>query len=133
MTHAPVSGFDPADVQVLTDLAFVAAGRGAVPAADALAGGLACLRPGTATPGLIVALAHMNAGEPDTAAARLGSCPAADEPERQLLQAFLGLALQLAGRAAQGQRVLQAAAGQPAGRLARTMLGLRDGLAGASA
>jgi hypothetical protein len=119
--------FQPQDLQLLQDLAFVAAGRGAVADTDAIASGLQALRPNLAGPAIAQALARLNAGRADEAVQCLsGELPGADGHEQALQQSFLGLALQLAGRAAESQRVLQAVAGHPAAGLARAMLGRPD-------
>jgi hypothetical protein len=119
--------FTPADLRLLQDLAFVAAGRGAVAETDAIASGLQALRPTQAGPAIAQALARLNAGQADEAVRCLGrELPGADGHEQALQQSFLGLALQLAGRAADSRRVLQAVAGHPAAGLARAMLGQPD-------
>lgn len=119
--------FTPADLQLLQDLAFVAAGGAFVADADAIAAGLAQLRPGSAGPDIARALARLNAGRADEAVACLqapaGEPAAADGHEQALRQSFLGLALQLAGRQAESRRVLEAVAAHPAAGVARAMLG----------
>lgn len=121
------AAFEPRDLQLLQDLAFVAAGRGSVADTDAIAVGLQALRPAQAGPAIAQALARLNAGRADEAVQCLcRELPGADGHEQALQQSFLGLALQLAGRAADSQRVLQAVAGHPAAGLARAMLGRPD-------
>lgn len=116
--------FGAADLQLLQDLAFVAAGGAFVADTDAIAAGLAQLRPGSAGPLIAQALARLNAGRADEAVACLQrELPGADGHEQALQQSFLGLALQLAGRQAESRRVLQAVAGHPAAGVARAMLG----------
>lgn len=116
--------FAAADLQLLQDLAFVAAGGAYVAEADAIATGLARLRPGAAGPAIARALARLNAGRPDEAVALLqADLPGADAHEQALQQSFLGLALQLAGRQAESRRVLEAASAHPAAGVARAMLG----------
>ena len=121
---APRTPFDPPDLQLLQDLALVAAGQAAVADADAMADGLASLRPGLAGPAIARALARLNAGRADEAVACLQrELAGADGHEQAMQQAFLGLALQMAGRQADSRRVLLAVAGHPAAGLARAMLG----------
>lgn len=116
--------FGAADLQLLQDLAFVAAGGAFVADTDAIAAGLAQLRPASAGPLIAQALARLNAGRADEAVACLQrELPGADGHEQALQQSFLGLALQLAGRQAESRRVLQAVAGHPAAGVARAMLG----------
>jgi len=116
--------FGTADLQLLQDLAFVAAGGAFVADTDAIALGLAQLRPASAAPLIAQALARLNAGRADEAVACLQrELPGADGHEQALQQSFLGLALQLAGRQAESQRVLQAVASHPAAGVARAMLG----------
>lgn len=118
--------FTPADLQLLQDLAFIAAGGAFVADTDALAAGLAQLRPGSAGPDIARALARLNAGRADEAVTCLqgsGEPAAADGHEQALRQSFLGLALQLAGRSADSRRVLEAVAAHPAAGVARAMLG----------
>jgi len=116
--------FGAADLQLLQDLAFVAAGGAFVADTDAIAAGLAQLRPASAGPLIAQALARLNAGRADEAVACLQrELPGADGHEQALQQSFLGLALQIAGRQAESRRVLQAVAGHPAAGVARAMLG----------
>jgi len=117
--------FDSADLQLLQDLALVAAGLAAVDEADAIASGLQPLQPGRAGPVIAQALARLNAGRADDAVQCLAREPdRADNHEQAMQQSFLGLALHLAGRQSDSRRVLTAAAAHPAGGLARAMLGL---------
>jgi hypothetical protein len=116
--------FGAQDLQLLQDLALVAAGQAAVADADAIATGLAGLQPGQAGPAIAQALARLNAGCADEAVAVLQrELVGADGHEQAMQQAFLGLALQLAGRQTDSRRVLLAVAGHPAAGLARAMLG----------
>lgn len=117
--------FTPADLQLLQDLALVAAGAGAVDDTDAIAAGLQPLQSGRAGPAIARALARLNAGRADDAVVCLQREPAlADDHEQVLQRCFLGLALQLAGRQADSQRLLRSLAAHPAAGLARAMLGL---------
>ncbi|HSW06937.1 hypothetical protein [Aquabacterium sp.] len=119
--------FEAPDLQLLQDLAFVAAGQAAVTEADAIAAGLALLRPAQAGPAVARALARLNAGQADEAVIYLQrELDGADGHEQAVQQSFLGLALQLAGRTRDSQRVLQAVAAHPAAGLARAMLGQPD-------
>ena len=120
----PRTPFDPPDLQLLQDLALVAAGCAAVAEADTLADGVQALRPALAGPAIARALARLNAGRPDDAVVCLQrELPGADGHELAMQHAFLALALHLAGRRADSQRVLGAVAAHPAAGLARAMLG----------
>lgn len=122
---APVhDGFEPADVQLLLDLALVAAGLADVASTDALADGLIALRPALEGPTLARGLARLNAGDADDAVRVLRAAPPSDAAARSLHDSVLGLALQLAGHPAESRRLLQAAATHPGAGIARAMLGL---------
>lgn len=122
---APVhDGFETADVQLLLDLALVAAGRADVARTDALADGLLALRPTLEGPTLARGLARLNAGDADDAVRLLRAHPPRDAAARPLHDSVLGLALQLAGHPAESRRLLQAVAAQPGAGIARAMLGL---------
>jgi hypothetical protein len=105
----------------LTEAGFLAAARGDLRRAEAVFGALERCRPLAAFPYVGQAVALMNAGQADEAARVLerGAAIASGEAAAEL-QAFRGLALQLAGRAGESLRALRAAGDQP---LALAMLG----------
>ena len=122
---------DSDDIRLLTEIGFVAAGRGDVARAEAIFGALLALRPSQAAGHVGIAMALLNRGRAAEAAARLGAAMLPPGDEHDLLRAVQGLALQLDHRPAEAARVLQPIAAQPASagaipagvRLARTLLG----------
>lgn len=122
--------FSPAEIRLLADLGFAAAGRADVARAETIFAGLRDLRATRAFPYIGLATAYMNAGRPDEAVLALQSALEHVQDERAEIDAFLGLALQMAGRTAESGRALERAAGGPqqsdGARLARHMLGRRD-------
>jgi hypothetical protein len=112
--------------RLLTEVGFLAAGRGDVARADAIFGALRLWRPGRAYPWLGLAVARLNAGRADEAVRVLEGVDCDDAEDTALLQAWRGLALQLAGRLAQSRQVLEKVAeGEgPGPCLARSLLGL---------
>lgn len=102
-------------------MGFLAAAKGDTGRAEIIFGALQRLRAQRAFPHVGLAIAYMNAGRHEDAARLLErvlpGIIADDLPE---LQAFRGLALQLAGRHSESRRALQAAG---ANRLAQNMLG----------
>lgn len=120
------------DVQLLTQVGFIATGRADVERAEAIFGALLAVRPRRAFAHVGLACARMNAGDAGAAARALErALPGVAEGEdADTVQAFLGLALQLDGRLGESRRVLQEVVrrAQPAEdndglRLARRMLG----------
>jgi hypothetical protein len=124
------SPFDQAAVRLLADLGFAAAGRADVAHARAIFEGLQDLRGSRAFPYIGKALAYLNAGRPDEAVAALEAAQGEVTEERADIDAFLGLALQMAGQSAAGAQAFARAASGPrdsdGARLARRMLGLLD-------
>lgn len=104
-------------------MGFLAAAQGDVRRAQVIFHALEKVRPQASFPYVGMAVALMNAGRHDEAAQELdrglASAGAVEQPE---LQAFRGLALQLAGRASESLRALQVAGDVP---LARAMRGER--------
>ena len=138
---------DASDVQLLTEIAFLAAGAGLVAQAVQVFESLATLRPQRAFAYIGLATVHLNGKRADDAVAvldrgrRLLASPAgvgcdtlpppAQDPvlaeDRAMLAAFQGVALQLAQRTAESKRALRQALALcdsgAAGQLARRMLG----------
>lgn len=75
--------------------------------AEKIFGALLHVRPERAFGHIGLATALLNAGRAGDAAARLARARASDGEEADLVQAFLGLALQLDGRAGEAMRVLR--------------------------
>ncbi len=110
------------EIRLLTEVGFLAAGRGDVMRAERIFGALQRLRPQRAFAPIGLSVAYMNAGRHDEAAGILAHAAAQVEPAEQAeLDAFRGLALQLAGRSSESVRALKSAGEN---HLAHTMLGL---------
>lgn len=118
-----------ADAKLLTEIGFLAADQGDVVRADAVFDALCRLRPGRAYPWLGKTLARFHAGRADDAAMFLERVLCQDKDENAMLQAWRGLALQLAGHSAQSRTLLERVAqgSGPGPLLARTLLGLPEG------
>lgn len=121
---------DSPDIQLLTQLGYVAAARGDTARSQRIFDALALLRPQHAFAPIGLACAWMNAGQAAQAVQHLSRVhlPAGDEAD--MLDAFRGLALQLAGHAHHSTAVLQHVVertthqpGSPARRMAQAMLG----------
>ncbi|MET1115649.1 MAG: hypothetical protein ABWY08_11960 [Comamonas sp.] len=125
---------DPADIRLLTQVGFLAAGHGDAPRALHIFDALAVLRPNRAFAFVGLACALMNAGRAAEAVQRLQALHLPEGPERDMLHAFQALALQLAGRASESTQLLrQIAARVPqeppsdGAQLAARMLGQNPG------
>jgi thioredoxin-like negative regulator of GroEL len=102
---------DSNDIRLLTEVGFLASARADVPRAEAIFGALACVRPDRNFAYVGLAMAYLNAGRADEAAQVLGrGAGLVNAQEAPVLEAVRALALQMAGRAAESQRVLLAAA-----------------------
>lgn len=95
------------DIQLLTQVGFLAAGQGEVAKSQRIFNALALLRPEHAFPHIGIACALMNAGQASLAAQRLSHVhlPAGDEAD--MIDAFHALALQLAGHTHQSTHLLE--------------------------
>lgn len=98
---------DASDIQLLTQVGFLAAGRGDVPRALRIFEALALLRPERAFGFVGLASALMNAGRAAQAVQRLQSVDLPAGPEADMLDTFKGLALQLAGRSGESTYLLR--------------------------
>ncbi|WP_159910928.1 M48 family metallopeptidase [Pantoea sp. 18069] len=103
---------EPPDVQLLTQVGFLAAGRGDAPRALRIFEALALLRPDHAFAFVGLATALLNAGRAIDAVQRLHTVRLPDGPESDMLEAFKGLALQLAGRSSESTYVLRQVVGR---------------------
>lgn len=132
----------PEDVRLLTELGFCAIGGARTKEARLIFAGLMRMRPQRSFPYVGMAMAHIAAHQASEAIDVLGSVTLDDAAERADIDAFRGLALQLAGRQGESRQVLERAAQGPQGsdgvNLARRMLGYpaagsgpADGLASA--
>lgn len=130
MNEQPLDG---EEIRLLTELGFVAAGAGRLDWAEDIFHALMLLRPQRAFPHIGLALAYMNAARSQEAVAlleraRVSVDEGQDGAALADVEAFRGLALQLAGRSAESRRALQWAADRnqtsDGGRLAARLLGL---------
>lgn len=113
----------PDDIRLLAAVGFVAAGRGDVARARRIFAALVRLRPQRSFAHIGWAMACLNAGRPQEALDVLSAAVEVNDPqERHELDAYRGLALQLAGHSAQSLQVLQGAGDSS---LARALLGQR--------
>lgn len=109
------------EIKLLTEVGFLAASRGDAKRAKGIFIGLQKLRPQRAFAYVGLAVALMNTGRHDEAATLLtNAVERVDLEEQGEVNAFLGLALQLAGRTSESLRALHAASEC---RLAQVMLG----------
>ncbi len=115
---------DPTDIRLLTEVGFLAAALGDIRRAQVIFRALERVRPAAHFPYVGMAAALMNAGKPDEAVRELdrGLKAVVDPQDQAELQAFRGLALQLAGRTSESRRALALAGDVP---LARAMRGER--------
>lgn len=119
------------DARLLTEIGFLAAYQGDVANADAVFDGLAGVRPGKAYPWVGKTLARLYVGRASEAASFLEQQipQMEDEHEASVLQAWLGLALQVSSHAARARTVLEKVVeGSGPGRaLAESLLGISEG------
>ena len=109
-----MSLLDANEVRLLTEVGFLAAARADVQRAEAIFGALAVLRPDRNFPYIGLAMAYLNADRRDDAVQALDrGAPLVREDDQGELQSVRALALQLAGRAGESQRALQAAGASP--------------------
>ena len=101
---------DPDDVNLLTQIGFLAAARGDAKRAEVIFGALLRVRAERAFAHVGLAMTWLNAGRAGDAVAHLRNVRLADKEDNDLVQAFLGLALQLDARASEAQRVLSGVA-----------------------
>lgn len=98
-------------VQLLTQIGFIAASRADVKRAEIIFGALSRVRPLRAFPHVGMSMALLNAGRAGDAVAYLqkqAQMPAGEEAD--LVNAFLGLALQQDARASEATRTLRSVA-----------------------
>ena len=100
------------DIRLLTEVGFLAAGRGDVPRALRIFEALVVLRPDRALGFVGLTSALMNTGRAAEAVQRLQAVRLPAGPESDMLQAFQALALQLAGRAGESTYLLRQIVGR---------------------
>lgn len=127
------------DVQLLTQVGFLAAGRGDAAAALRIFEALALLRPDRSFAYVGLAVALLNAGRAGEAVQRLDAVRLPGGPELDMLEAFKGLALQFAERRGESTYVLRRIVGRarpadasPGALLAAGLLGEEIGAASPS-
>ena len=109
------------EIKLLTEVGFLAASRGEVAQAEGIFSGLQRLRPERGFSYIGLAVALLNNRRYDQAATLLfEALERVNSDERDEVNAFLGLALQLGGRTSESLRALQAASKS---HLAQMMLG----------
>lgn len=109
-TESALPGSD--DIRLLTEIGFLAAGRGDLARAEAIFSALVLLRPDKAFAHVGLAMALMNRGRHGEAAARIERVLLPAGPERDLLGAIRAMALQLDRRNAEATRLLRSIAHQ---------------------
>lgn len=117
---------DSAEVRLLTEIGFLASAVGDVRRAQTVFLALQRLRPGRAFPLVGLAVTKMNAGCPNDAVLVLEQAQASCDAEQNVMDAWRGLALQLAGREGESKRLLMKVAlsdGDGAA-LAKSLLGM---------
>lgn len=122
---------DSKDIGLLVEIGFIASGRGDVEHAKAIFDALLLLRPERAFAHVGYAVALMNAGRFADASTFLKAARLPEGRESDMVEALLGLALQLEGRAGESEQVLRAVVTRSEGvqmvndgvRLAQALLG----------
>ncbi len=118
---------DPQTLTLLSDLGFIAGGRGMLPLAQKIYEGLMIARPEHESPYIGLAMAMMFSQQPKQAAELLRASALAINPESELARSFLGLALKLDGDVQGAREQLEAVAesgsDQAAVELAKNVLG----------
>ncbi len=113
---------------LLTEVGFLAAAQGDVARAEVIFNALIGFRPLRAYPRIGLGVAWMNAGQPAFAATLMEAASLSDmeRQERNLLDAWRGVALQQAGRTAESVRLLRqvAQSGTDAATMANALLGV---------
>lgn len=133
-------GLEAGEVRLLTEIGFLAAGRGDIARASAIFSALALVRPGRAFAHVGLAMAYLNTNQA-TEAVRVLAQAKTDKPEeQQTLDVWRGVALQLAGHRDESIRLLrhvvaceQHLSASPAStsdcyKLAKKLLGDSDGV-----
>lgn len=101
---------EPDDIRLLTQIGFIAAARADVQRAEVIFGALLRVRPERSFGHIGMATALLNAGRAGDAVLRLEKAYLPPGDDADMVQAFLGVALQLDARASEAARVLRAVA-----------------------
>ena len=101
---------DPDDIRLLTQIGFMAAARADVQRAEVIFGALLHVRPERSFSHIGMATALLNAGRAGDAVTCLEKARLPPGEDADMVQAILGLALQLDARASEATRVLRAVA-----------------------
>jgi predicted Zn-dependent protease len=126
---------DAEAMRLIAEIGFIGAQTGQVPAARALFQSLRVMRPDSTLPFIGLAMTELGADRADSAVRILREDALKQHPDDPELLAFLGLALQSAGRGGDAQKVLvtvtgqDAASEQPHTRMAGKLLELGKGRA----
>ena len=111
------------DIRLLTEVGFLASSNADIARAEAIFGILRELRKTSSFPYIGLAMAYLNAGKAEDAVRSLElAADVVASDVRPELDAFRGLALQMAGRLSESKKALASAGSH---RLAQAMLGLR--------
>lgn len=94
-------------VQRLMEVGYVAAGNGYSKQAEAIFAGVQAVRPESELPSIGLAVMQLNAGLCEVAVKTLEEEGLKRNPDSELVQSFLGLALKLGGQSARSEQVLQ--------------------------
>ena len=93
--------------RLLGEIGFMAGGYGLVDEADTIFGGLRALRPDSEHPIIGLSMTQLSRGEAEAARQLLQGEALKISPDSNDAKCFLGLALKLAGRASECERVLK--------------------------
>jgi len=94
-------------VQRLMEIGYVAAGYGFLRQAEAIFTGVQAVRSESEMPAIGLAIAQMNAGLCEVAVKTLEANALGMNPDSELAQSFLGLALKLSGQGARSEQILR--------------------------
>jgi predicted Zn-dependent protease len=106
---------DTETVRLLTEIGFMAMSRGKQREAEAIFAGVQAVRPKSETPAIGLALTRIGARKLDEAIRILRDDALARNPDSAEAKCYLGMALKLAGRASEADKVLREAAGAATG------------------
>jgi predicted Zn-dependent protease len=106
---------DTQTVRLLTEIGFMAMSRGKAREAEAIFAGVQAARPESETPAIGLALTRIGARKLDDAIRILREEALTRKPESAEAKCYLGLALKLAGRSSEAEKVLREAAGAATG------------------
>lgn len=94
-------------VQRLMEVGYVATGYGFLRQAEAIFAGVQAVRSDSEMPAIGLAVAQLNAGLCEVAVKTLENDALGKNPDSELAQSFLGLALRMAGQNARSEQILK--------------------------